>query len=72
MDAKAIGPFVIHKVAGLCIQRVIIENVDGPRGQGRWVWVCTIHANHLAKFDEPYVELQEITLKASEEVPKTT
>ena len=31
--------------------------------------MCTIHTNYLAPFDEPYVELQEIALEATEEAP---
>ena len=70
MDAKATGPFVIHKVARLYIQCMIIEEPDGPRGQERQLQAHTIYAINLALFDNPYVEPQEITLEAREEVPK--
>ena len=49
---------------------MIIEDPDGPRGQERQVQAYTIYAINLALFDKPYVEPQEITLEAREEVPK--
>ena len=36
LNAKATGPFVIHKVAGLFDQRVKIEGLGGLSGQGKW------------------------------------
>ena len=48
----------------------MIEELEEVRGQSRWVWVHTIHASHLAPFDEPYVEPQKFTLEDTEEMPK--
>ena len=33
-----------------------------------WAHPCVVHASHLAPFDEPYVEPQEITLEGSKEL----
>ena len=59
------GPFVVHKVAGLYGQRVTIEDPDGPSGKGMRACPHVVHASHLAPFDEPYVKPQEITLDGS-------
>ena len=64
------GPFVVCKVARLYGQRVTIEDPDGPSGKGMRARPCVVHASHLAPFDEPYVEPQEITLDGSEELAK--
>ena len=53
---KAMGPFVIQKVAGLYGQWVIIEDLDGLGGYSRWASAHTIHASHLMLFDELYIE----------------
>ena len=47
-----------------------IEDPDGPSGKGMWAWPCVVHASHLAPFDEPYIEPQEITLEGLEEIAK--
>ena len=54
------GPFVIWKVAKVYGQWVIIEDLDGLGGPSRKAQVHTVHASHLAPFDEPYVEPQEL------------
>ena len=64
------GPFVVCKVAGLYGQRVTIEDLDGPSGKGMWACLHVVHASHLAPFDEPYIEPQEITLEGFEEIAK--
>ena len=64
------GPFVVHKVAGLYGQRAIIEDPDGPSGKGMWVHPRIVHASHLGPFAEPYIEPQEITLNGFEELGK--
>ena len=56
------------EVAGFYGQRVTIEGLDSPNGQGKRVWLCTIHASHLALFNEPYAAPQEITFEATKEV----
>ena len=57
-------------MAGLYGQRVTIEDPDGPSGKGIQARPRVVHASHLAPFDEPYVEPQEITLAGSEELAK--
>ena len=56
LDAKAMGPFFVQKVAKLYGQQVIIEDQDFLSGCIRQAWAHTIHASHLAPFDEPYIE----------------
>ena len=51
-------------------QQVKIEDLDGTSGQGKQAQAYTLYASLLALFDEPYVEPQEITLEATDEVPK--
>ena len=53
LETKAMGPFVIQKVAS---QWVAIEDWDGLGGHSRQVQAYTIHASHFPPFDEPYVE----------------
>ena len=59
------GPFIVHKVAGLYGQPVRIEDPDGPSGKEMQAYPHVVHASHLAPFDEPYVEPQQITLDGS-------
>ena len=47
-----------------------IENSDGPSIKGMQACPHVVHASHLAPFDEPYVEPQEITLDGLEEIAK--
>ena len=65
MDIKAAGPFVVRKVARLYGQRVTIEDPDVPSGKGMQARPRVVHESHLAPFDEPYIEPQEITLEGS-------
>ena len=44
------------------------ENPDGPSGKSMWAHLRVVHASHLALFDEPYIEPQEITLDSIEEI----
>ena len=62
------GPFIVHKVAGLYSQQVTIEDPDGPSGNGMQACPRIVHASHLDPFDTPYVEPQEITLESFEEI----
>ena len=48
----------------------MIKDPDGLRGYSRWAWAYIIHASHLAPFDRPYVEPQDITIEGTEEMPK--
>ena len=54
LDVKAMGPFVVQKVARLYSQRVTIEDPDGLSGKGMQACLHVVHASHLALFDEPY------------------
>ena len=45
-----------------------IEDLDGPSGKGIWTCLHVVHASHLALFDEPYIEPQEITLNGLEKI----
>ena len=47
-----------------------IEDPDGPSGKGMWLRLHVVHASHLAPFDEPYIEPQEITLNGVKEIAK--
>ena len=60
LDARALGPFRVKRVAGAYRQRITIEPVDG-RGRP-----TTIHASHLIPFEEPYVEPHTIDLSAED------
>ena len=62
------GPFVVYKVARLYGQQVTIEYPDGASGKGMWACPHVVYASHLAPFDEPYIEPQEITLEGFEEI----
>ena len=64
------GLFVVCKVARLYGQQVTIEDPDGLSGKRMWACPHVVHANHLALFDEPYIEPQEITLDGFEELAK--
>ena len=44
-----------------------IEDPDGPSGKGMQACLRVVHASHLAPFDEPYIEPQEITLDGFKE-----
>ena len=57
-------------MAGLYGQRATIEDPDGPSGKGMRAHLPVVHASHLAPFDEPYVEPQEIALEGFEEIAK--
>ena len=62
------GPLVVCKVARLYGQPVTIEDLEGPSGKGMWARPHVVHASHLAPFDEPHIEPQEITLDGFEEL----
>ena len=47
-----------------------IEDPDGLSGKGMRAYLHVVHASHLALFDEPYIELQEITLHGIEKIAK--
>ena len=47
-----------------------IEDPDRPSGKGTQAYPCVVYAIHLASFDEPYVEPQEIILDGLEEIAK--
>ena len=63
-------PFIVQKVARLYGLRVTIEDPDKTSGHSRQVWAHTIHTSHLAPFDEPYVESQEIIMEGTKKMPK--
>ena len=44
-----------------------IEDLDGPSRKEMQAHPHVVHTSHLAPFDEPYVEPQEITLDGLEE-----
>ena len=47
-----------------------IEDPDGLSRKGMLAHLHVVHASHLALFDKPYIEPQEITLDGLEEIAK--
>ena len=47
-----------------------IEDPDGLSGKGMQACLHVVHTSHLAPFDEPYIEPQEIPLDGFEELAK--
>ena len=71
LDAKVIGSFIIQKVARFYGQQVVIEDLEEPRGQGRWVWAFMQGSwHHLMSPTSSHRRLPYLLGVATKETPE--